>query len=57
MEIELHRTDTHYEWLVQDGLRPVDLANMLGFSDMVIHLTNIDTKAQVDKIKQYQQWL
>ena len=42
---------------MQDGMRPVDLANMLGFTDMVVYLTNIDTRAQVDKIKQYQQWL
>ena len=38
-------------------MRPVDLANMLGFTDLVSWLTDIDTKAQMDKIKQYQQWL
>lgn len=43
--------------IVQDNLRPVDLALMHGAAEAVDFLNALDVKAQASKIKQYQQWL
>lgn len=42
---------------LQDDMRPADLAEAFGAHGIYEYLTGLDAKAQVDKIKQYQQWL
>ncbi|KAL3149769.1 hypothetical protein ABBQ38_013595 [Trebouxia sp. C0009 RCD-2024] len=41
----------------RNGMRPVDLASMAGYTHIVDYLTSIDTAAQVGKLQQYSKYL